>query len=145
MLDIDCCDRFGATAVTDSVAPSFLGDPLPNVPLRFLSRPLNRLRLDTEDFLRCEVDLTDGLGLVTVLLIRAEAGIFGGGMLSCFGGCGGWSPAELLLLLLLLLDVFLFQLKLSFRRNDVPEEGVMGFSGLEISEAASPFNTFDPF
>lgn len=72
------------------------------------------------------------------LFIVADAGSFGGGIFSCFGGCGAYSKSRSLAaceILILLFDVFLFQLRLSFRRIEVPEDGVASSSGLEISGA----------
>ena len=84
------------------------------------------------------MDLIDGLGLGTVAVLRlfivAEAGSLGGGMLSCLGGCGGYSDSRSLAAcerLMLLLEVVLFQPKLSFLRSEDVDEGVVGSSGLD--------------
>lgn len=63
-------------------------------------------------------------------------------MLSCFGGGGAYSDPRSFAaceMLLLLLDVLRFQPRLSFRRKDVADEGVVGSSGLEISVGVSVF------
>lgn len=70
----------------------------------------------------------------------ADAGNFGGGILSCFGGAGAYSePLSVAAceMLLLPFDVLLFQLRLNLRRKDDAEEGVVGSSGLEISVGVS--------
>lgn len=57
-------------------------------------------------------------------------------MLSCFGGCGGYSEPRSLAAcdkLLWLFDVLLFHPRLSFLRSDDPDEGVVGSSGLDSS------------
>ena len=95
------------------------------------------------------MDFTEGLGLGTVkLFIVADAGNFGGGMLSCFGGCGAYSESRSLAaweILRLFFEAFLFQLRLSFRRNEDVEDGVVGSSGLEISVGVSIFCGFPNF
>jgi hypothetical protein len=63
-------------------------------------------------------------------------------MLSCFGGGGAYSDPRSFAaceMLLLLLEVLRFQPRLSFRRKDDADEGVVGSSGLEISVGVSVF------
>jgi hypothetical protein len=81
------------------------------------------------------MDLFDGTGLgPLILLIVAEAGSLGGGILSCLGGCGAVSlflsfvPCERLILLF---EAFLFHPRLNFLLNEVPDDGVPGSSGLD--------------
>ena len=77
----------------------------------------------------------------------ADAGSFGGGMLSCFGGGGAYSESRSFAaweMLRLFFEVFLFQLRLSFRRIEELEDGVVG-SGLEISGGVSIFWGFVNF
>ena len=112
--------------------------------------------LEIELFRRLEsryvVDLTLGLGLGTLwlleVLIVADAGRRGGGMLSCFGGCGGYSDSLSLAAcdaLMLLFEVLLFQPRLSFRRREVPEDGVEGSSVLDALVGVSFFTGFANF
>ncbi len=68
------------------------------------------------------------------LFIVAEAGSLGGGILSCFGGCGGYSDSRSFAAcerLMLFFEVVLFQPKLSFLRSEEVDEGVAGSSGLD--------------
>jgi hypothetical protein len=79
--------------------------------------------------------LTEGLEVTTFPpFVVADAGSLGGGILSCLGGCGGYSePLSFAAWdrLMLLFELLLFQPKLSLRRRDVPDEGVDGSSGLD--------------
>lgn len=136
----------------ESVEVSFFGllRCKPQLSLFVLSWPVIILRLDTELFLLLELryvvvdDLTEGLGLgmsllfVLRLFIVTEAGNLGGGILSCFGGGGGWldslSPAAWEALILFF-DPDRFQLRLNFLRNEFVEDGVGGSSGLDNSAA----------
>lgn len=129
---------------------------IPQLSLRVLSWPLNMLRLEAELFLRFEsryvVDFTEGLGLGTVKLLRlfivADTGNRGGGILSCFGGWGGYSdPLSFAACetLILLFEVLLFHPRLNFRRKEVAEDGVVGSSGLDISGGVSIFDAFVNF
>jgi hypothetical protein len=96
--------------------------------------------------------LIDGLGLGTVavlkLFIVAEAGSLGGGMLSCFGGCGGYSESRSFAAcerLMLFFEVVLFHPKLSFLRREEVEEGVVGSSGLDNWVGELLFKGFTTF
>lgn len=81
------------------------------------------------------MDLFNGAGLGPLMLLMvAEAGSLGGGILSCLGGCGAVSePLSVLLCdrLILLFEAFLFHPRLNFLLNEVPDDGVPGSSGLE--------------
>jgi len=94
----------------------------------------------------------EGLGLGTVavlkLFIVAEAGNLGGGMLSCFGGCGGYSESRSFAAcerLMLFFEVVLFQPKLSFLRSEEVDEGVVGSSGLDNWVGVLLFKGFPNF
>ena len=78
------------------------------------------------------LDLVEGVGLggfdVEMLLTVADIGMRGGGMESCLMGCSDLSPGSWLTLAF---EALLFQDKLSFRLNELIEDGVGGSSGLE--------------
>jgi hypothetical protein len=84
------------------------------------------------------VDLTEGLGEGTVPVFKlfkvAEAGSFGGGILSYFIGWDAYSESRSFAAweILVLFEVPRFHPRLSFLLNEDPEEGVEGSSGLEI-------------
>ena len=76
------------------------------------------------------VDLIDGLGLGPREPDNvAEAGNRGGGMSSCLGGWGGGSSRAVLALAIF--EELRFQLRLSFRRREDPDDGVSGSVGLD--------------
>jgi hypothetical protein len=77
----------------------------------------------------------EGLGLLPVvlrLLTVADTGSLGGGMLSCLGGCGGYSASRSLVAFdtppcwdKLAFDVLLFHPRLNFLLSEVPfDDGV---------------------
>jgi hypothetical protein len=63
-------------------------------------------------------------------------------MPSCFGGWGAYSASRSVAaceMLRLFFEPDLFQLRLSFRRNEDAEDGVGGSSGLEVPVGVSVF------
>lgn len=150
----DVCGRTGRFfSVRVSGVCSFLGLPLmPQLSLLVRSWPLKILKLETELLRRFEsrnvVDFNEGLGLGTawelIFPVVAEAGSLGGGMLSCFGMSGAYSDAlsfaaRETAALILDFDVLRFQPRLSFRRSEEVDDGVVGSSGLETCVGVSVF------
>lgn len=116
------------------------------------------LRLEIELLRRFEsknvVDLIEGVGLGTEWFdkfpVVADAGSLGGGILSCFGIKGAYSdPLSFAACdaatLMLDLEVLRFHPRLNFRRNEEPEDGVVGSSGLEACVGVSVLTVFEIF
>ncbi len=71
----------------------------------------------------------------------AEAGSLGGGMSSCFGGCGGKSPS--LSAAVCALEALRLRVKLSLRRRELPKEVATASIELVVSMLdASSLETF---
>jgi hypothetical protein len=128
----------GARALDGSYAiVSFLGLGarafVSQLSLFVLSWPLAKLEIELwrRFASNWEVDLTEGLGLGTTGPIQvADAGSFGGGMLSCFCVCVGYSGPRSVAAYEVF-DELLLQLRLSFRRSEDADEGVSGSAGLD--------------